>query len=55
MIHRLVILFDLYEYEKCSFLGTQQQAIAALSHIERIVKEKSHLFIKETTKRHRPP
>ncbi|CAM4805641.1 unnamed protein product [Rotaria magnacalcarata] len=36
-------------------LGTQQQAIGALSHIERIIKEKSQLFIKETPKRHRPP
>ena len=36
-------------------LGTQQQAISALTHIERIVKEKSNLFIKETPKRHRPP
>ncbi|CAF1316968.1 unnamed protein product [Adineta steineri] len=36
-------------------LGTQQQAIGALSHVERIIKEKSKLFIKETPKRHRPP
>ncbi|CAF3812228.1 unnamed protein product [Rotaria sordida] len=36
-------------------LGTQQQAIGALSHIERIIKEKANLFIKETPKRHRPP
>ncbi|CAF1392236.1 unnamed protein product [Adineta steineri] len=36
-------------------LGTQQQAIVALSHVERIIKEKSKLFIKETPKRHRPP
>ncbi|CAF4915020.1 unnamed protein product, partial [Rotaria sp. Silwood1] len=36
-------------------LGTQQQAIVALSHIERIIKEKANLFIKETPKRHRPP
>jgi len=36
-------------------VGTQQQAIQALSHIERILKEKSNLFIKETAKRHRPP
>ena len=35
--------------------GTQQQAIIALSHIERIIKEKSQLFVKETVKRHRPP
>ncbi|CAF4158320.1 unnamed protein product, partial [Rotaria sp. Silwood2] len=34
---------------------TQQQAIGALSHIERIIKEKANLFIKETPKRHRPP
>ncbi|CAF1029633.1 unnamed protein product [Rotaria sordida] len=33
-------------------LGTQQQAIGALSHIERIIKEKANLFIKETPKRH---
>ncbi|CAF1189299.1 unnamed protein product, partial [Adineta ricciae] len=38
-----------------SSLGTQQQAISALSHLERIIKEKSQLFIKETPKRHRPP
>lgn len=37
------------------FAGTQQQAIAALSHLERIIKEKSTLFVKETPKRHRPP
>ncbi len=37
------------------FVGTQQQAIAALSHIERIIKERSQLFVKETPKRHRPP
>jgi hypothetical protein len=37
------------------FAGTQQQAIAALSHIERIIKERSQLFVKETPKRHRPP
>jgi hypothetical protein len=37
------------------FIGTQQQAIGALTHIERIIKEKSYLFVKETSKRHRPP
>ncbi|CAF3651048.1 unnamed protein product [Rotaria socialis] len=36
-------------------LGTQQQAIGALSHVQRIIKEKSSVFIKETPKRHRPP
>ncbi|CAF4642204.1 unnamed protein product, partial [Rotaria magnacalcarata] len=36
-------------------LSTQQQAIEALSHIRRIIKEKSSLFINETPKRHRPP
>ncbi len=36
-------------------VGTQQQAIAALTHIERIIKERSHLFVQETPKRHRPP
>jgi len=36
-------------------VGTQQQAIGALSHVQRIIKEKSYLFIKETPKRHRPP
>ncbi|CAF4719499.1 unnamed protein product, partial [Rotaria sp. Silwood1] len=34
---------------------TQQQVIRALSHIERITKEKSYLFLQETPKRHRPP
>ncbi|CAF0848203.1 unnamed protein product, partial [Adineta ricciae] len=38
-----------------SSLGTQQQAIAALSHMQRIIKEKSSIFVKETPKRHRPP
>ncbi|CAF1236923.1 unnamed protein product [Rotaria sordida] len=38
-----------------SSLGTQQQAIGALSHVQRIIKEKSQVFIKETSKRHRPP
>ncbi|CAF1245792.1 unnamed protein product [Rotaria sordida] len=38
------------------FIGTQQQAIRALSHIERIIiKEKSYLFVQATPKQHRPP
>ena len=36
-------------------VGTQQQAIGALTHVERIIKEKSHVFMKETPKRRRPP
>jgi len=57
MIHLLVILsLILIDLVVLQFvLGTQQQAIGALSHIERIIKEKSHLFVKETPKRHRPP
>ncbi|CAF4697929.1 unnamed protein product [Rotaria sp. Silwood2] len=36
-------------------LGTQQQAVGALSHVQRIIKEKPQVFVKETSKRHRPP
>ncbi|CAF4534865.1 unnamed protein product, partial [Rotaria sp. Silwood2] len=35
-------------------LGTQRQAIETLSHVQRIIKEKSQVFIKETSKQHRP-
>ncbi|CAF4559648.1 unnamed protein product, partial [Rotaria sp. Silwood2] len=48
-------LFRKEENKLKKLLSTQQQAIGALSHIERIIKEKANLFIKETPKRHRPP
>ena len=36
------------------FTGTQQQATGALTHVQRIIKEKSSLFIHETSKRYCP-
>ena len=36
-------------------LGTRIQTISSLSHLQRILKEKSTIFLKETTKRIRPP
>lgn len=56
MIHRQVIgRWNCRVCVRKVFTGTQQQAIAGLSHLERIIKEKSQLFVKETPKRHRPP
>ena len=51
---RSFFFMDLWMCKK-GFVGTQQQASGALSHIGRIIKEKSSLFVKETANRHRPP